>query len=135
MTSYKVLLGAEVERILQFGLITGVLLAFLEGIRIDAPTGFHRRLFFLGTLSRFLISNKSTSSDTTFVFIEVRAKNIADVDSLYNRALKLIPKLPVLKEMKVAVIGRLSDQSAGLSIEYPKGAYELAEYWTGYMAS
>ena len=127
LTSYKVLLGAEVERILQFGLITGVLLIFLEGIRIDAPTGFLRRLFFLGTLSRFLISNKSTSADTTFAFVEVRAKNIADVDSVYNRALKLIPKLPVLRDMKVAVIGRLSDQSAGLYIEYPKGAYELRE--------
>ena len=127
LTSYKVLLGAEVERILQFGLITGVLLIFLEGIRIDAPTGFHRRLFFLGTLSRFLISNKSTSSGKTFAFVEVRAKNIADVDRIYNTALKLISKLPVLKEMKVAVIGRLSDQSVGLSIEYPKDAYALQD--------
>ena len=126
LTSYKVLLGAEVERLLQFGLITGVLYMFLQSIRWDQPTGFLRRLFFLGTLSRFLISNKSTSPDKTFALVEIRAKNVADVDRVYNTAFKLIRALPILKEVKVAIIGRLSDQSAALSIVYPKGAFDLS---------
>ena len=125
LTSFKILIGAEVERLLQFGFITGILYVFLQSSRKDPPTGFLRRLFFLGSLSRFLLSNKSAATDRTFALIEVRAENVADVDKLYSTALKLIPSLPVLKTVKIALIGRLSDQSAALSIVYPKGAYDL----------
>lgn len=127
LTSYKVLIGAEVERLLQFGLITGVLYIFLLSIRRDPPTGFLRRLFFLGAISRFLISTKSWSPDKCYAFVEIRAKNVAEVDSIYNTAFKLIPDLPVFKALKVVKIGRLSDQSVGLSIVYPKSLFTLPE--------
>lgn len=127
LTSYKVLIGAEVERLLQFGLITGVLYVFLQSIRRDPPTGFLRRLFFMGTISRFLMSSKSKSSDKGFAFVEIRAKNVAGVDKIYNTAFSLIPELPIFKNVKVVILGRLSDQSVGLSVEYAKNLYALPE--------
>ncbi len=127
LTSYKVLIGAEIERLFQFGLITGILYIFLQSIRWDPPTGFLRRLFFLGTVSRFLISRKSRSDDKSFAFVEIRAKDVADTEKIYNTAFKLISDIPILKKVKLALIGRLSDESVGLSIVYPKDLYSLEE--------
>jgi len=127
LTSFKVLIGAEVERLLQFVLLTGVLYGFLHSIRLDPPTKFLRRLYFLGSLSRFLASKESASAGKSRALVEVRAKNVADDPFLYSAALKLIPSLPFLKDIKLALIGRLSDQSAALSIEYPKNAYQLSD--------
>ena len=127
MTSFKVLLGAEVERILQFGLLTGILYVFLQSIRIDPPTGYLRRVFFMGTISRFLMSAKSRRPNKRFAIVEIRAKNISGMDEVFNTSFNLIPDLPTLKALKVAKIGRLSDQSVAVSIEYPAGKYDLAE--------
>ncbi|MEP1231476.1 MAG: hypothetical protein ABJG88_12435, partial [Litorimonas sp.] len=89
MTSFKVLIGAEIERVLQFGLVTAILYAFLHSTKHDPPTGFLRRPFFLQSLSKFLISSKSKSLNNNFALIEVRVKNIADVDEIYNTAFNL----------------------------------------------
>lgn len=125
MTSFKILLGAEIERILQFGLITAVLYAFLHSARHDPPTGFLRRPFFLQSLTRFLIATKNDSLAKNYAIIELRAENIADVGKVYNTVFNLLRDIPVLNEIKAVKIGRLSDQSLILSIEYSKDEYDL----------
>ena len=127
MTSFKVLLGAELERGLQFGLMTAILYVFLQSIRIDPPTGFVRRVFFMGSVSRFLLSAKSRVSHKNFALIEIRGKNISGLDEVFNAAFSFIPHLPILKRVKVAKIGKLSDQSVAISIEYSKADLDLAE--------
>ena len=127
MTSFKVLIGAEIEKILQFGLITAVLYVFLHSARHDPPTGFLRRPFFMQSLSKFLISTKSDNLNNNYAVVEVRAKNLTDVNKIYNTAFNLTWGLSFLRDLKVVKVGRLSDQSFALSIEYSKDIQDFTQ--------
>ncbi len=132
LTSFKVLIGAEIERVLQFGLITAILYAFLHSTRYDPPTGYLRRPFFLQSLSKLSAtakgsSFKASSLKNEVAIIEVRAKNIGETEKVFNLAFSLIPNLAVMSELGVMKIGRLSAQSVGLLIEYSKKSDNLSD--------
>ena len=73
LTSFKVLLGAEVERILQFAIITIVLRLYISFTRNDPHTGLLRRSPFLEVMSRFLGATNHVYAKRTHAFIEIRA--------------------------------------------------------------
>jgi len=122
LTSFKVLLGAEVERLLQFGIITAILYTFIYIARRDAPTGFLRRPFFLQSISKFLSMMKNKGAYNTHALIEIRTTNITDIDNIYSRTFKLILELPIFKKIRIVNTGRISHQSIAIWIEYPKGS-------------
>jgi len=119
LTSFKVLLGAEVERLLQFAIITAVLYVFVYTTRRDPPTGYLRRSVFLQTISKFLSVSRRKKRQNTHALIEVRAIDISNTDKIYNQIFKLVPRLPSLQDIYVLKIGRLSFQSVGIWVKYP----------------
>ena len=78
LTSFKVLLGAEIERIFQFAIITAMLYTFITLARYDAPTGFLRRAYFLQSTLKFFAQAKSKYSDKSHAMIEFRATDLSD---------------------------------------------------------
>ena len=127
LTSFKVLLGAEVERILQFGIITAILYAFVRFAHRDPSTGLLRRMFFLKKVSKHLSSPAMKDSDKVHGFIEIRSMEISTMDKANSMMFALVPSLSALRYLKVNAIGRLSSQSIGIWIEYPKDRERLGE--------
>lgn len=118
LTSFKVLLGAEIERLFQFGIITAILYSYIYFARHDATTGFLRRAYFLQSILKFLSQDKSKYSGNSYALIEVRAIDNSDLDSIYNSLFKTIPKTPSFSRLRFIRMGRLSPQSAAAWIEY-----------------
>jgi len=118
LTSFKILLGAEIERMFQFGIISAILYAFIHFARHDAATGFLRRAAFLQSILKFLSQAKNKSTGTTHALIEVRATDITDPNNIYNRFFKCIPSIATMRNVKIKKMGRLSHLSAAASIEY-----------------
>ena len=54
LTSFKVLIGAEIERVLQFGLLTLILYGFVVVVQLDPATGFKGVHIFYKTLPNIL---------------------------------------------------------------------------------
>ncbi len=118
LTSFKILLGAEVERFLQFAIITIVLRSYILSTRSDPHTGLLRRSPFLESVFKFLNSGHLKHSDNAYAFIEIRAMDISKSDAFYSSIFSLIPNLSTVKSIKKR-LGRLSLHSVGLGIEYP----------------
>jgi len=118
LTSFKVLLGAEIERVLQFAIITAILYTFITLARYDAPTGFLRRAYFLQSSLKFFSQAKSKNSEPNYAMIEFRATDVSDTGRVYDRLFKRIPDIPSFQKIKFARLGRLSYQSAAARIEY-----------------
>lgn len=130
LTSFKVLFGAEIERILQFGIVTAILYAFIHSARHDPSTGFLRRFSFLQEISKFLSLHKRKRPKYTHAFIEIRGTNILNIDSAYSEIFKLIPNLSALECVKINRAGRLSFQSAAIWVEYMGGTQRLQDILT-----
>jgi len=127
LTSFKVLLGAEIERLFQFGIITAILYTFIHVARHDGPTGFLRRDYFLQSTLKFFSQTKSKLTGKTHALIEVRATDITDPDNIYDRLFKCIPDIASFQNVKVKRMGRLSYQSAAAWIEYSGQKQDLLE--------
>ena len=118
LTSFKVLLGAEIERIFQFAIITAMLYTFITLARYDAPTGFLRRAYFLQSTLKFFAQAKGKYSDKSHAMIEFRATDLSDTEKLYDSLFKCIPDIPSFQRINFSSMGRLSYQSAAARIEY-----------------
>jgi len=118
LTSFKVLLGAEIERLFQFSIITAILYTYIHFARYDGPTGFLRRSYFLNSVLKFLSQGKRKFSGKTYALIEFRAMDISDSDNTYDRLFKTIPEIASFQGFAFKKMGRLSRQSAAAWIEY-----------------
>jgi len=118
LTSFKVLLGAEIERLFQFTIISAILYTYIHLARHDSPTGFLRRSYFLNSVLKFLSQSKNKYLGRTYALIEFRATDISDSDNTYDRLFKAIPELPSFEGFEFKKMGRLSRQSAAAWIEY-----------------
>jgi len=127
LTSFKILFGAEVERLLQFVIITALLYIFIHGARHDASTGFLRRPFFLQSISKFLSHAKRKQSENIHALIEVRITDLANTDNIYNAVFKFIPDLPSLADIYLVTTGRLSNLSIALWISYSPQRVQLGD--------
>ena len=105
LTSFKVLLGAEIERVLQFAIITAILYTFITLARYDAPTGFLRRAYFLQSTLKFFSQAKSKYPDTKSAMIEFRATDVSDTGKVYDRLFKRIPDIPSFQKIKFRQAG------------------------------
>ena len=118
LTGFKVLIGAEVERIVHFGFISGILYAYISLARHDPLTGFLRRAYFLEGLSKFLSLPENKHPDSHHALVEVRITDMSDHSDYANgQALSLMRTLPLLKRVKIHKIGRLSPHSIGIWFE------------------
>jgi len=127
LTSFKILLGAEIERLFQFGIITAILYTYIHFARHDSPTGFLRRSYFLNSILKFLSQAKSKFLVKKYALIEFRAIDILDSDNTYDRLFKAIPELPNFQGFKFKKMGRLSRQSAAAWIEYSGNKKDLLQ--------
>lgn len=119
LTSFKVLLGAEVERLMQFGIITIVLRSYILSTRSDPHTGLLRRSPFLESISKYLGSAHHKHANTVHAFIEIRAVDLSKPEAFYSSVFSLIPNLPIVRSLKFNRLGRLSLHSVCLWIEHP----------------
>ena len=127
LTSFKILIGAEVERILQFIIITAILYAFIYLVRHDPATGYLRRPIFLQSLAKFLNDSKRRAPKSAHALIEIRITSFASTD-LNNDVISLISDLPFLRAIKVIKIGRLSNRNVAVWISYPHGKIDLDDF-------
>lgn len=125
LTSFKVLLGAEVERLMQFGIITIVLRSYISFTRHDPHTGLLRRSPFLESISKYLGSAHHKNADNCRAFIEIRAMDISKPEVFYSSVFSLIPDLPSVRSSSFNQLGRLSLHSMSLWIEHPRDKLAL----------
>ena len=118
LTSFKVLIGAEIERLIQFASITAILYTFINIARHDAPTGFLRRPYFLQSTLKFFTQAKHKYSGKTHALIEFRATDITSTERACDQLFKCIPDTPSFKHIRFKRMGRLSYQSAAARIEF-----------------
>lgn len=118
LTSFKVLIGAEIERLIQFASITAILYAFIKIARHDAPTGFLRRPYFLQSTLKFFTQSKNKHSGRTHALIEFRATDLTSTERACDQLFKCIPDIPSLKDIRFIRMGRLSYQSAAARLEF-----------------
>jgi len=128
LTSFKILLGAEVERLLQFGIITIVLRSYILSARSDPHTGLLRRSPFLESMSKFLGSGHHKHADSSLAFIEIRTMDISKSDAFYSSIFSLIPNLSTVKPLGYKRIGRLSLHSVGVWMAYPHDTHSLNKF-------
>ncbi len=128
LTSFKVLIGAEVERILQFLIITVVLRLYISFTRNDPHTGLLRRSPFLEAISKYLGAANHKHADCCHAFIEVRTMDISKAETFYSSFFSLIPNLPMVTSLKFKRLGRLSRHSIGMWIEHPSDKVALELY-------
>jgi len=127
LTSFKVLLGAEIERLFQFIIITAILYTYIHFARHDSPTGFLRRPYFLNSVLKFLSQGKHKYLGKTYALIEFRAIDISNSDDIYDRLFKAIPQLPSFEGFEFKKMGRLSRQSAAAWVEYSGNKNNLSQ--------
>ena len=127
LTSFKILIGAEVERILQFIIITAILYTFIYLIRHDPGTGYLRRPIFLQSIAKFLNDSKRRTPRSAHALIEIRITSLTSTD-LYDEVFSLISDLPFLKAIKVIRIGRLSNRNVAAWISYPHEQIDLDDF-------
>ncbi len=125
LTSFKVLLGAEVERLMQFGIITIVLRSYISFTRRDPHTRLLRRSPYLESISKYLGSAHHKNADSCRAFIEIRAMDISKPEAFYSSIFSLVPDLPSVTSSNFNHLGRLSLHSMSLWIEHPRDKLAL----------
>jgi len=125
LTSFKILFGAEMERMFQFGIITAILYTYIHFARHDRATGFLRRSYFLNSVLKFLSQPKSKFLDKTYALLEFRAVNISDSSNTYPCLFKNILETETFQSYNLKKIGRLSHQSVAAWIEYSGSEKDL----------
>ena len=125
LTSFKVLIGAEIERMLQFVIITAVLYTFIYISRRDPVTGFLRRTFFLQSIAKYLNQSNRKDTDKNHALIELRIPDLTVTDKIHNTVLMLVPDLHSLKSVNVVNIGRLSNRNIAIWISYSNNKVKL----------
>lgn len=128
LTSFKVLLGAEVERILQFIIISAILYTFIYLMRHDPGTGYFRRPTFLQSVAKFLNDSKRKTPKHTNALIELRITSHVSTDKIYNTVFSLVSSLPVLKTVKVVKLGKLSNRNVAVWISYTPRQINLDDF-------
>lgn len=125
LTSFKILIGAEIERMLQFVIITAVLYTFIHISHRDPVTGFLRRPYFLQSVAKFLSYLRRKDTENIHALIELRIPNLTVTDKIHNTVFMLIPGLMTLKTVNVVNIGRLSNRNIALWISYSNNKVKL----------
>ena len=125
LTSFKILFGAEMERILQFIIITAVLYAYIYMARHDPRTGFLRRTFFLQNIDKFLSQIKRKPTGDIHALIELRMPDLSITDKMHNAVFALIPDMKCLKEVNIVNIGCLSNRNIAVWISYSNNKVRL----------
>ena len=125
LTSFKILIGAEIERMLQFVIITAVLYTFVFISRRDPVTGFLRRAFFLQSIAKFLNQSSRKDKEKNHALIELRIPDLTITDKIHNTVFMLVPDLRSLKAVNVVNIGRLSNRNIAIWISYSNNKVEL----------
>ena len=118
LTSFKVLIGAEIERVLQFGLLTLILYGFVVVVQLDPATGFKRRPYFLQNLAKYLGQTGRKPTSQTHALIEVRIPTIVNDAKIYDAIFRLIPKLDALSDIDFRKYGRLSNRTIAIWLAY-----------------
>ena len=118
LTSFKVLIGAEIERVLQFGLLTLILYGFVVVVQLDPATGFKRRPYFLQNLAKYLGQTGRKPTSQTHALIEVRIPTIVNDAKIYEAIFRLIPKLDALSDIDFRKYGRLSNRTIAIWLAY-----------------
>lgn len=118
LTSFKLLIGAEIERLFQFASITAILYTFINIAKHDAPTGFLRRPYFIQNTLKFFTLSKNKYSGKTNALIEFRATDLTSTERSCDQLFKCIPDIPSLKNIRFKRMGRLSHQSAAIRLEF-----------------
>lgn len=127
LTSFKILLGAEMERILQFIIVTAVLYTFMHLARHDPSTGFLRRPFFLQNIDKFLSQKKRRQMGNIQALIELRMPDLAITDKMHNAIFVLIPELKSLRDVNIVNIGCLSNRNIAIWISYSNNKVQLGK--------
>lgn len=125
LTSFKVLIGAEIERMLQFIIITAVLYTFIYVSQRDPVTGFLRRPYFLQSVAKFLNHLRRKDSGHIHALIELRIPNLTITDEVHDSVFILVPALQALKAVNVVNIGRLSNRNIAVWISYSNNKVKL----------
>jgi len=128
LTGFKILVGAEIERIFQFAIITGMLFSFIYFARHDQQTGFLRRAYFFQSLLKLLSQGNKNFDDRKYALIEVRAARIVHSNGQYGTLFKSLPKTNILKNISFKKFGRISSSSALACIEFDGDSSDLQDY-------
>jgi len=91
LTGFEVLVGAEIERMIQFGIISLMLYLYIFLARHDAQTGFLRRAYFFESLLKFLSQSQNKFSNNSYALIEFRATELTHSNKDYKRNLADYP--------------------------------------------
>ena len=125
LTSFKILFGAEIERIFQFIIITAVLYAYIYMARHDPRTGFLRRTFFLQNIDKFLSQIKRKPMGDIHALIELRMPDLSITDKMHNAVFVLVPELRCLRDVNIVNIGCLSNRNMAIWISYSNNKVRL----------
>jgi len=127
LTGFKVLLGAEVERVFQFGILTTVLYSYIYFARRDSTTGFLRRANFTQGILKFLSQNKSITEDEKYALVEIRVTDAVGERSTYDKLFKELANANSFEDISFKRFGRLTLQSAAVWFDYSKSKFSLPE--------
>ena len=125
LTSFKVLIGAEIERMLQFIIITAVLYTFIYVSRRDPVTGFLRRPYFLQNVAKSLAQLRRKDMGNIHALIELRIPDLTITNRIHDTVFMLVPDLPILKTVNVVNIGRISNRNIAIWINYSNNKVKL----------
>lgn len=128
LTGFEVLVGAEIERMIQFGIISLMLYLYIFLARHDAQTGFLRRAYFFESLLKFLSQSQNKFSNNSYALIEFRATELTHSNKDYNFLFNGLPQVKTFQNTSFKKFGRLSPQSALAWIEFKGDNHELANY-------
>ena len=125
LTGFKVLIGAEIERMLQFTIITAVLYTFIYVSRRDPVTGFLRRPYFLQNVAKSLVHLRRKDTGNIYALIELRIPDLTITNRIHDTIFMLVPDLLTLKTVNVVNIGRLSNRNIAIWINYSNNKVKL----------
>jgi len=131
LTSFKVLLGAELERLVHFGLMTAILYGFVFVSQHDPATGFVRRPYFLRYLAKYLGQISRKPSRHINALVKIRIPTIVNDAKFYDAIFRLIPKLDALSATESLRFGKLSNQTIAIWLTFDQEKTSLDEIVDG----
>ena len=128
LAGFKILIGAEIERIFQFVIITGMLYSFIYFARHDSQTGFLQRTYFHQSLLKFLNQGDKKFGDRKYALIEIRASDVAHSNNQYAPIFKSLPNIKAFQDIPFKKFGRLTSIGVLAWVDFNGDSRDLQTY-------
>ena len=125
LNSFKLLVGAEIERLIYFSFITWMFCSFIHLSRHDPMTRFLRRFNFQKQIHALLEQKKTPLENYAFLKIRILASYAQRAD--FDKFARIVGKLPFNNLADVKLIGRLTADDIGLVLESSNQPWNDAE--------